>query len=226
MADRPMGYLASHLNEPLLKREAKAEPTTSKQRRSSEVPPMKQPFVFPNPLLREARRPAKLQLPQSLLAARRVGPAPAALKPPSRPSVREQLLRGVSADLSRLQANPALFNRVFPPPLPAVAATKSKRARESTHKLLVQLHTESATGISAEEQEARRFESKMRSVWVQTSDATTRKHSHRMQRALQLSTCDQLPFEKLPEAGVASQRMRGHRGRASQMPSALSRELR
>lgn len=141
----------------------------SKRLSSSKAPPIEQPKLLPNPLLRQVRRrPAQLNLSKTIVAPSTGPPASATTKPPKIMSVRDRLLQGISMDLGRLQQNPAAFDRIFPPQR-AATATKgnSKRACQSTEMLLEKLHARSNTDLDdEEEEEARQFERKMRSVWV------------------------------------------------------------
>lgn len=140
----------------------------SKRLSSSKALPIKQPKLLPNPALRQVRRrPAQLNLSRSIAAPGASPPTSATTKPPKIVSVRDKLLHGISMDLGRLQQNPAAFDRIFPPQRDATATKSSwKRARLSTEKLLDQLHDTGSADLEHEEEEARQFERKMRSVCV------------------------------------------------------------
>lgn len=167
MADRLIGYPANHRDTLQIVGKAENDPKTSHNLNSSKTLPMKQPKLLPNPLLRQVRRqPAQLNLSKSIPATGSAAVS-ATAKPANVMSVRDKLLQGISMDLGRLQENPAAFDRMFPAKQTATTTkSKAKRARQSTDKLLQKLHSGGATDLYDEEEEARRFEKKMRSVWV------------------------------------------------------------
>ncbi|OAR00048.1 hypothetical protein LLEC1_05210 [Akanthomyces lecanii] len=147
------------------------KPGVRKHISASKTLSAKQPKLLPNPLLRQVRRrPAQLNLSKSIAAPSANPPASATTMPKDIKSVRDRLLQGISMDLGRLQQNPAAFDRIFPPPKAATAAkSNSKRARQSSEKLIKNLHNAGNIDLEDEEKEPRQFRRKMRSVWVQTS---------------------------------------------------------
>ena len=170
MADQLIGSLANNHRKVQIVGEAENESGVSKRLNSCKARPIKQPKLLPNPLLCQLRRrPAQLNLSKSIAPAS-ASPTSAITKPPKIMSVRDKLLQGISMDLGRLQQNPAAFDGLFPPQQAATATKRSsKHAYQSTEKLLDKLHAGSNTDLDDEEEEARRFESKMRSVWVWTT---------------------------------------------------------
>lgn len=169
MADQLIRPLANVHRETHTMSKIENERRVSKRLSSSKALPIKQPKLLPNPVLRQVRRrPAQLNLSRSIAAPGASPPTSATTKQPKIvSSVRDRLLQGISMDLGRLQQNPVAFDRVFPPQKDATATKSSwKRARLSTEKLLDQLHDTGSADLEDEEEEARQFERKMRSVCV------------------------------------------------------------
>ncbi|KAM3507494.1 hypothetical protein MY10362_001753 [Beauveria mimosiformis] len=217
MADQLIEHLANHHGQFRILSEAEDKAATNRHNKYPEPPIIKQPNFLTNPLLRQVkRRPAQLNLSKDIPAPSS-GTRSSPSKPLSAMSVREKLLQGIFMDMRRLQQSSESFDRVFPSK-PAASTTKphqqqQQRARASTEKLLNTLHHRAVELQDYETEDARRFEKQLRNVC-------------RLQTALQLSTCGQMPFEKAPGAGVSAQRMRRQRAKAKRStPSSLSREL-
>ncbi|KAJ3493208.1 hypothetical protein NLG97_g4877 [Lecanicillium saksenae] len=174
MAEWLIEYLALRHGDGLIKSNNTANSTYANDFSPTEGMPIRQPNFLPNPLIRQVRRrPAQLNLSKNIPTYGAL-PTPASSKPLSAMSVREKLLKGISMDINRLQASPASFDRVFPPkPAGIASSSKMKRAQETGDKLNKQLHAYETPDTADEEEEARQFEKKMRSAWVNTPMPST-----------------------------------------------------
>ncbi|KAJ6780962.1 hypothetical protein PWT90_06025 [Aphanocladium album] len=167
MAERLIEYLAHRHADGQVKSDTTVKSPDSKDFKSPKIMPIQQPKFLPNPLLRQVRRrPAQLDLSKSIPTSSGP-PTPASAVPLSTMSVREKLFQGISMDFGRLQASPASFDRVFPPK-PAATAIKStaNRVKEAKRILGLPLYSGEISVIEDEAEEARQFEKKMRSAWV------------------------------------------------------------
>lgn len=127
-------------------------------------------LLLPNPLLNKVKkRPGQLDLSAS-------GPAPRYTQQQNRQgrtlsemNIREKLLLGVSMSMRKLQQNPALFDKLFPPPPSAIpphitGTLRNRKPSPSRKRKLSDIHDMEMEMLDDEEREERRFEIRMNSV--------------------------------------------------------------